>query len=517
MKAKPFSISKHIPILFLLFFLGFFAHLGNVPLFDADEGLYTEVTREMLANQDFATVQLNGIPFFHKPPLFFWSQAASIRILGLNEFAMRLPSSLAALLWAVSIFLFARRCYDTRTAWHATLFMASSLLINLVGRAAAPESLANLFLTLTLLNIYKFYHTGNKRYVYWLFMFAGLGVLTKGTAAILIPFAVTVVFFGLQKKWHDLIRLLLNPVGLIVFGLIVIPWYLAEFMLHGEAFLSELLLLQKAESLDLNLIGGTLPYYWYPLFLFIGLLPNSGLLLKAVFRIKQLLSDELLKFMFLWALFAFLLLPLLQPRSPFGVAYCCPPLFIIMARAAENLRHFFNLLVWPLLLTILFSLASGLAPYMMGAIADEFARNAVADGLQYFDTFYRLTLGGVILLLASLPFIKPVPLSAKYAVLALLFVSMVNFLAVPIMGNILQQPIKTAGLLAKKEKFAVVTWQDHTPSFNVYAEMLTEKRTPEPGDIFLSKTVSLENFKPYETLYEKHGVTLARVHGIRDR
>ena len=56
MQSKPFSISKHLPILLLLLFLSFFAHLGNVPLFDTDEGIYSEVTREMLANQDFATV-----------------------------------------------------------------------------------------------------------------------------------------------------------------------------------------------------------------------------------------------------------------------------------------------------------------------------------------------------------------------------------------------------------------------------------------------------------------------------
>jgi hypothetical protein len=119
--------------------------------------------------------------------------------------------------------------------------------------------------------------------------------------------------------------------------------------------------------------------------------------------------------------------------------------------------------------------------------------------------------------LTSLPFIKPVPLSVKYAVLALLFVSMVNFLALPIMGNILQQPVKSAALLAKKQKLSVVSWREHTPSFNVYAEMLTRQRTPGPGDIVFTKTVYLENFADYETLYEKHGVTLARVHGMRSR
>jgi hypothetical protein len=73
-------------------------------------------------------------------------------------------------------------------------------------------------------------------------------------------------------------QLLFNPVGLIVFGLIVIPWYLAEFMLEGEAFLSDLFLLQKAETYSFNFIGSPLPYYSYPALLLIGLLPNTAFL-----------------------------------------------------------------------------------------------------------------------------------------------------------------------------------------------------------------------------------------------
>ena len=63
MKSETFSISKYIPVLLLVTFLSFFAHLGNLPLFDADEGTYSEVTREMLVNNDFTLVLLNEKPF----------------------------------------------------------------------------------------------------------------------------------------------------------------------------------------------------------------------------------------------------------------------------------------------------------------------------------------------------------------------------------------------------------------------------------------------------------------------
>jgi 4-amino-4-deoxy-L-arabinose transferase-like glycosyltransferase len=517
MKSNSFSISTHIPLLFLLLFLGFFAHLGNIPLFDSDEGLYSEVTREMLANQDFTKPLLNGIPFPLKPPLFFWAQAASIKIFGLNEFAMRLPSALAALLWAVSLSLFSRRYCSSRTAWYTSLFMASSLIVILIGRSATPEALANLFIALTCFNIYKYYHTGNKRHVYWLYMFSGLGVLTKGMIGLIIPLAAGLLFFGMQKRLRDFLRLLFNPVGIIVFTLIVAPWFWAEFMLYGKVHMGEMLLLPSAEIPNIPLIGSSLSYYLYPLILFAALLPNSFILIKSFSRMKSLLSEELLQFFFLWAFAAILLLPLVQPRSPTSIAYCCTPLFLIMAHSADEIGNFFTVLVWPLLLTVLLFLATQLVPHIAALINNEFIKNAVVAGTLYLDTFYRLSLAGIILLLALLPLIKALPLSFKYAVLSLIFVSMTNFLVLPIIGNILQQPVKFAALLAKKERFSVVTWLEPAPSFNVYAEMLTAQRSPQPGDIVLMKTVLLDDLASYEPFYEKNGVTLARVRELQNR
>lgn len=511
MKQKTFSISKHLPVLLLLVFLSFFAHLGHIPLFDPDEGAYSEVTREMLANQDFTAALLNGMEFSHKPPLFYWAQAASIKILGLNELGMRLPSAVAAFLWAATIFLFARRCYDTRTAWYASLFMAGSFLVTLIGRAATTETMLNLFLTLTLLNIYRFSLTGNRRYIYWSFMFAALGVLTKGAIAVLLPVAVGLIFFGIKKKWQDLRVLLLNPVGLLVFGLIVVPWYLGEFMLHGEAFMSDLLMLPGMETYPGKLLGGSLPYYSYPFVIFAGLLPFSAIFIKAIFHLRKLVSDDLLKFMLLWFLLALLFLPLVQPRSILSASISFSPLFIIMARVAVTSRYSLTLLTWPLLCILILLLLPYAAPHFIGSIGNEFARNIAIEGLDYFDTFYQLTLGAAFLLLAILAFIKPVPESVKFSILALLFVSLVNFLVLPIGATILQQPVKSAGLLAKKEKLAVITWKINQPSFNVYAEKLTEVRTPKAGDIVLTRSAYLANNGEYETLFERHGIALVKL------
>src|SRR4051794_41411660 len=74
--------------------------LGGVPLFDVDEGAFSEATREMLASGDWGHTTLNGAARFDKPIGVYWLQAASVHAFGLNEFALRLPSALS--IWAMA-------------------------------------------------------------------------------------------------------------------------------------------------------------------------------------------------------------------------------------------------------------------------------------------------------------------------------------------------------------------------------------------------------------------------------
>src|SRR5919206_4159035 len=94
----------------------FFWMLGHAPLFDVDEGAFSEATLEMFQRGDFLSTYLNGEPRYDKPILIYWLQAASISLFGASEFAFRLPSALCATVWAYFTYLFARRRYGARTA-----------------------------------------------------------------------------------------------------------------------------------------------------------------------------------------------------------------------------------------------------------------------------------------------------------------------------------------------------------------------------------------------------------------
>ena len=93
----------------------YFFEAARRPLASPDEGRYSELPREMVASGNYVTPRLNTVKYFEKPPLFYWMQAASIKLWGPTDFAARFMNVLMAVLgslitlWA-GWFLFSPRC-----------------------------------------------------------------------------------------------------------------------------------------------------------------------------------------------------------------------------------------------------------------------------------------------------------------------------------------------------------------------------------------------------------------------
>ncbi|MEP6875446.1 MAG: dolichyl-phosphate-mannose--protein mannosyltransferase, partial [Burkholderiales bacterium] len=79
---------QSVPALLGLLALWLLATLGLRPLLLPDEGRYAEVARAML-HHDLLVPMLDGLPFFHKPPLFYWLDIAAMQVVGENAFAGR--------------------------------------------------------------------------------------------------------------------------------------------------------------------------------------------------------------------------------------------------------------------------------------------------------------------------------------------------------------------------------------------------------------------------------------------
>lgn len=98
------------------------------PLALPDEGRYVGVAWEMIRSGNWLVPTLDGLPYFHKPPLFYWLTAAALSVSDSSLLAARIAPWLGACLAAGSLFLFARRWAGGDAARAALLALVTAPL-----------------------------------------------------------------------------------------------------------------------------------------------------------------------------------------------------------------------------------------------------------------------------------------------------------------------------------------------------------------------------------------------------
>jgi 4-amino-4-deoxy-L-arabinose transferase-like glycosyltransferase len=502
----------------LAVFMGLFLNLGAMPLFDVDEGAFSEATREMLERGDYLSTWLNGQPRFDKPILIYWLQAASVRWLGLSEFALRLPSALAASAWICAIYLFARRYLDRGTSLAAAFLAASTAGVTVIGRGAIADALLNLLLALTMFDIYRYAADPSPRPNRLLrrraFLWMGLGLLTKGPVALLVPGAASLLAFALQRRMADWWRAVRDPVGWTILLAVAMPWYVLEYGRHGDAFLAGFFMRHNVERFlsPLQGHGGSLLYY-LPAILVL-LLPYSGLFLRTLGALRhprQLRAAPLDLFLWCWFLFVLVFFSLAGTKLPHYLLYGATPLFILMARRRAALRS--NLLAFapPLLMLGLVAALPALLQRLAPGIANAYVREALGRA-EAFNGAWQAGAGLLLGAAGALALWRGVPLFRRLAAAGLLCSLALGGLLLPALAELQQAPVKEAAQLARRAGWDVQRWHINVPSFSVYRGAVTPATPwPQPGQVILTRSDALPALGPAQLLYRKGGVVLARM------
>eukprot|EP01030_Chromulinospumella_sphaerica_P006142 gene6142-6003_t len=97
------------------------------PLSLPDEGRYADIGRWMFISDDWLVPRLNGIPFFHKPPLLYWLQAEVFHLAGVHVWTARLVTAVHALIMLTGVYLGVRRILGEITARKVSLVLGTSV------------------------------------------------------------------------------------------------------------------------------------------------------------------------------------------------------------------------------------------------------------------------------------------------------------------------------------------------------------------------------------------------------
>lgn len=509
--------------------IALFLRLGGAPLFDVDEGAFSEATREMLTHHDWGFTTLNGAPRFDKPILVYWLQAVSASALGVNEIAFRLPSALCAALWAFAVWGFARARLGASAGRMAGLVLATSLGVLAIGRAATADSLLNTLLCLAMLDAWRYLEAGSDPVgqrvglsaLRRTFVWVGLGLLTKGPVAALIPGAVTLIYCLLSGAWAKWRRAAVDLPGWGLLIAIAAPWYAYALHRHGMDFVNGFLLKHNVARYTSSLDGHSGSFLYYAVLGPVLWLPWSGLLPALLARVREHWAQPLGRFLWIWAVFVLVFFSLSGTKLPHYVLYGSTPVFIgLGAMAATRGAPTWTLrvsraLVYGLLAVLLAGLPW--VPHLLqtlaenGKIAEPYYR-ALALGSSAAVPALWPVLSGLALalwLMVSLRWPRFMPSAALGGALS---AALVVGCFTPWLGEMLQGPVKRAAELARTRPEPAVQWMSNQPSFSVYREAETPMREPAPGELALTRADRLATVPcpDCNTLFAERGVVLIK-------
>lgn len=275
----------------------FIPWLGRVHLFDWDEVNFAEISREMLVLGEYLRVYVNFDPFWEKPPLFFWMQALAMAVFGVGEFAARLPNAICGIITLIVLFNIGKTLYNScfGLLWAGTYF--GSVLPFLYFKSGIIDPWFNLFIFLGLyffiLAYWRRDHTEGiqlQRSQWWYLLLSGLmiglGIITKGPVAYLIPGLVMAVYWVWQR-----FRFYVHVPQFLFYSLIAFAvaasWYGLFFIDQFEAFSAyQYRLLSTPDAGHKGFPG------YHFVIVLVGCFPMSIFAIRAFFRMENEAFDH---------------------------------------------------------------------------------------------------------------------------------------------------------------------------------------------------------------------------------
>lgn len=240
-ETKPghtFSDAARLLLIVLFWALIYIPGMFSPPLLDDADARHAEAAREMLQRHDFVTMYVDGVRYLDKAPLPYWLNAASHAIFGINEFAARLPMTLAALALFLSVFFFGRDLAGSNAGFFAAMILATAIGPYIYTRFFIPDIMVCLWLTLTMHLFFRTLDGSPRLSLCWLIgAVTAINVLTKGLIGVVFPLLIFVGYLFLTGNLKHLRKLRLFSTT-IVFLAITAPWHVLATLQNppqGEA------------------------------------------------------------------------------------------------------------------------------------------------------------------------------------------------------------------------------------------------------------------------------------------
>ena len=342
---KDFS-NRTLLVLLFAAFAAWFGTLDYRKLIRTDEGRYAEISREMAVTGDWLTPRLNGIKYFEKPPLQYWTTAAAFKVFGFHEWTARLWTAIAGFLTVLVVWWSGRRWFGGPAGTYAAMVLVSSMYFFAMGHFNALDMGLTLFTTLALAGFCSAQRDGaterEQKYgmlLAWAAM--AFAVLSKGLVGIALPGATLVLYSLFARDWAIWRRLYLAQ-GTLLFLVIAAPWFVAVSIVNPEFpwffFVREHFL--RYATATARREG---PTHYFVAILLVGVLPWIGVMLDSLWHYARAKCREGGKLnrpvliLLIWTVFVFIFFSVSRSKLPSYILPLFPAMALLMGKRLSEL------------------------------------------------------------------------------------------------------------------------------------------------------------------------------------
>lgn len=330
-----------LPLLLAMVALAYLLPLGSHGLWIPDETRYAQISQGMLLSGNWVSPHFMDVRYFEKPAAGYWMIAIGQALFGQNLFGVRFASALSTGLSVLLCYLVARRMWNEprKSFACALLYMSFSVIAASAGYANLdPQFTFWVNLSLVALWFALDSVTRGQRLIAWavLGLACGMGFMTKGFLAWLLPVLIALPWMLWQKRWREL--LVYGPVAVVVAIAVSLPWVLAVHAQEPDYwrffFWHEHIRRFAGDDAQHNA-----PWWYYLPLLVAFSMPWVALLPPALKQAWQTRRQSNIGFLLLWLWMPLFFFSLSKGKLPAYILPCLLPLALLLGHAlADRLK-----------------------------------------------------------------------------------------------------------------------------------------------------------------------------------
>lgn len=309
-----------------------------------DEGMYAVRVLSIEKFGDVLDQSSHSVGKYYSsthPPLLIWIGYAVSKVTGLNAVTLKLITYTFALLCLLFLMKTGRMIHSAEAGFYAAIIFSSNIIFNIFSKRFQFDIPYTFFVILSLYFFLKYLTDGQRKFVYFSGIAAGLCMLSKLLVGFIVPIILFAAYFFIRKNAKYSLKDFFIIIGIAL--LMSVPWYVYLVVNSGNDALNYILnfhLFQRAAvGIEQNSKSTGIFYFVnYTLTIIpFGVLAFYSLILN----LKNFRTiDWKIKFISIWFIIGFGIVTLFKTKLESYSFLFLPPACLLIAELVLRLESF---------------------------------------------------------------------------------------------------------------------------------------------------------------------------------